>query len=77
MVSSQVVAAQTSTLGNLVLSHHLVFLSASILSLINKMVITKPTVASARLLGLGSKLYLSNMPRMLNKDFTQFIQSPS
>ena len=39
------------------------------------MVITKPSVASARLLGLGLKLYPSKMPHMLNKDLTQFMQS--
>ena len=33
-------------------------------------VISEPAVASTRLLGLGSKLYPSNMPRMLNKDLT-------
>ena len=42
------------------------------------MVITEPAVASARLLGLGSKLYPSNIQGMLKKDLiTQFmIQSP-
>ena len=39
------------------------------------MVITDPAVPSARLLGLGSKLYPSNMQRMLNKDLTRFKQS--
>ena len=34
------------------------------------MSITEPAVPSARLLGLGSKLYPSNMQRMLNKDLT-------
>ena len=44
--------------------------------LLNKpMVITEPAVPSARLLGLGSKLYPSNMKRMVNKDFTRFKQS--
>ena len=32
------------------------------------MVITEPTVASTRLLRLGSKLFPRNMPRTLNKD---------
>ena len=41
------------------------------------MVITEPTETSTRLLGLGSKLYPSNMPRMLNKDLFQFMQSLS
>ena len=40
---------------------------------VNKpMVIAEPTVPSARLLGLGSRLYPSNMPRMPNKDRTRF-----
>ena len=44
------------------------------------MAITEPAVPSARLLGLGSKLYLSNMRRMLNKenkDLIRFMQSLS
>ena len=40
-------------------------------------VITEPAVPSAQLLGLGSKLYPSNMQRMLNKDLTRFKQSHS
>ena len=41
------------------------------------MVITEPvyTVATTHLLGLGLKLYPSNMPLMLNKDLTRFMQS--
>ena len=35
------------------------------------MVITELNVTSTRPLGLGSKLFLSNMPRMLNKDLMQ------
>ena len=35
------------------------------------MVITEPTVAIARLLDLDSKLYHSNMLRMLNEDLTR------
>ena len=38
------------------------------------MVITVSAVASTWLLGLGSKLYPSNMQRMLNKDLTRFMQ---
>ena len=34
------------------------------------MVTIEPAVASAWLLGLSSKLYASNMLRMLNKDLT-------
>ena len=41
------------------------------------MVITELTVASTRLLGLGSKLDPSNKACMLNKDLTQFMQSLS
>ena len=36
---------------------------------------TEPIVPHGQLLGLGSKLYDSNMQRMLNKDLTQFKQS--
>ena len=35
------------------------------------MIITEPAVPTARLLGLGSKLYPSNMQHMLNKDFSR------
>ena len=44
------------------------------------MAITEPAVPSARLLSLGSKLYLSNMRRILNKenkDLIRFMQSLS
>ena len=36
------------------------------------MVITELSVPSAQLLGLGSKLYPSNIQRMLNKGLTRF-----
>ena len=40
------------------------------------MIITEFTVPRARLFrGLGSKLYLSNKQRMLNKDLAQFMLS--
>ena len=39
------------------------------------MVMTDPIVPHRWLLGLASKLYDSNMQRMLNKDLTQFKQS--
>ena len=42
------------------------------LFIVKTMVITKRTVPSERLLGLGSKLYPSNLQRMLNKDLTRF-----
>ena len=38
------------------------------------MVITEPVAVGVRVLGLGSKLYPSNMPHMLNKDLTRFVQ---
>ena len=38
------------------------------------MIITEPAVPSTQLLGLGSKLYPSNMLCMLNKDLTRFMQ---
>ena len=38
---------------------------------------TDPAVPSAQLLGLGSKRYPSNVPRMLNKDVTRSMQSLS
>ena len=41
------------------------------------MVINEPAVASAWFLGLGPKLYLSNMPHMLNKDLTRLTLSLS
>ena len=41
------------------------------------MVITEHAVPRARLLGLGSKLYPENMPRILDKYHTRFIQSLS
>ena len=41
------------------------------------MVTIKFAVPGARLLSLGLKLYPSNIQRMLNKDFTRFMQSLS
>ena len=52
----------------------MVFASASIRLL---MVTTEPTVACAPVVGVDSKLYLSNMPRMLNKDITRFMPGNS
>ena len=40
----------------------------------NPMDISEPAVPSAGLLGLGSKLYPSNMLRMLNKNLNCFVQ---
>ena len=55
----------------------LVFLSASICFLMKPMVIPEIAVASEWLLGLGSKLYPSDIQCMLSKDLTQFVQSLS
>ena len=41
------------------------------------MVINDHAIASTRWLGLGSKLYPSSMPRMLNKDLTRSTQNHS
>ena len=76
----EVAAAQTSGPVNLVLSLQTGFFECSIhlFEFIEKpMVTTKTSVASARLLGLGSKLYPSDMLRMFNKDLFQFMQSLS
>ena len=71
-------AAQTSGPVNLVLSLQTVFFECSIhlFEFIEKpMVTTKTAVASTWLLGLGSKLYPSNMPHMLKKNLSQFMQT--
>ena len=76
----EVAAAQTSGPVNLVLSLQTGFFECSIhlFKFIDKpMVMTKTSVASAWLLGLGSKLYPSDMLRMFNKDLFQFMQSLS
>ena len=41
------------------------------------MVINDHAVASTRLIGMGSKLYPSNIPPMLNKDLTRSTQNHS
>ena len=66
-------AAHTSGLVNLVLSRQTVFFFSEYEHpfIDWSMVITEPNVTSTRPLGLGSKLYLTNMPRMLNKDLMQ------
>ena len=76
----EVAAAQTSGPVNLVLSLQTGFFECSIhlFEFIEKpMVTTKTAVASTWLLGLSSKLYPSDMPCMLNKDLSQFMQSLS
>jgi len=68
---NRVAAAQFSGLVNLVFSRQTGLCECSH-SWINKpTVIAEPTVPSARLLNLGSKLYPNNMQRMLNKDLTR------
>ena len=69
----EVAAAQTSGLVNLVFSCQTVFFRCELSVYCYSLVITEPAVVSARLLGLGSKLCVSNVPRMLNKDLTQFM----
>ena len=61
-----VAAAQTSGLVNLVFSRQTGFFESEHPFIDKPMVVSEPAVASAWLLGLGSKLYPSNMPRMLN-----------
>ena len=74
-VKSKVAAARFSGLVNLIFSRQTVFFffECKHMFIDKPMVITEPTVPSAR--GLGSKLYPSNMPRMLNKDLARFKQS--
>ena len=71
-------AAQTSGPVNLVLSLQTGFfecISIHLFEFIEKpMVTTKTAVASTWLLGLGSKLYPSNMLHMLKKNLSQFMQ---
>ena len=66
----EVAAAQTSGLVNRGFEYEYPFID-------KPMVITEHAVAIAQLLGLGSKLYPINMPRMPNKDLTRFMQSLS
>ena len=63
----EVAAAQTSRRVNRVFSRQTVFFFVCELLLIDKpMVTSEPAVTSAQLLGLGSKLYHSNMQQILN-----------
>ena len=68
-----VAAAQTSGLVSLVFSRQTGFCGENFPFIVKPLVVTEPAIVSARLLGLGSKLYASNRPRMLNKDLTQFV----
>ena len=69
-VVSEVAAAWTSGLVNLVFPRQTGFIECEHPFIDKPMVINEPAVANARFLSLGPKLYLSNMPRMLNKDLT-------
>ena len=73
----EVAAAQTAGLVNFLLSRQTSFSECEPLFIDKPVVITEPHVASARLLGLDSKLYPSNMQRMLNKDLIGIMQSVS
>ena len=73
----KVAAAQTSGLANLVLSCQTGFFECQHPFIDKPIVIIEPAVAGTRLLDLDSKLYPSNMPRVLNIDLTRFIQSLS
>ena len=73
----EVATAQTSGPVNLFFFVKLFFFYCEYPFIHKPMVITKLPVASARLLGLGLKLYPSKMLHMLNKDLTQFMQSLS
>ena len=66
----EVAAALTSGLVNLVFPRQTGFIECEHPFIDKPMVINEPSVASARFLSLGPKLYLCNMPRMLNKDLT-------
>ena len=67
----KVAAARFFGLANRVFSRQTgFFFECKLLFKDKPMVITEPTIPSAR--GLGSKLYPSNMPRMLNKDLSRF-----
>ena len=62
----EVAAAQTSALVNHVFLVKLVSFECELLFIDKPMVTSEPAVPSAQLLGLGSKLYHSNMQHMLN-----------
>ena len=70
--------AQTSGLVNLALSRKTGFFECEHPLIDKPMALTEPAVASARLLGLGSKLYPRlKMPQMLNKNLARFMHSLS
>ena len=59
--SASISAAQTSGVVNLVLSRQTGYFESEHPSIDKPMIIAEPAVPGARLLGLGSKLYPSNM----------------
>ena len=69
----EVATAPTSGLFSLVFSRQNGFFECKHPFIDKPMVTTEPSVACAWVVGLGSKLYLRNMPRMLNKDVTRFM----
>ena len=76
--SSEITAVRTSGLVNPVFSCQTGFSSASICLLINRWLQLSPLyILSTGPLRLGSKVYPSDMQRMLHKGFTRFKQSLS
>ena len=73
----EVTATQTSGLVNLVLPRQTGFFECEQRFIDKPMVINDHAVASTRWLGLGSKLYPSSMPCMLNKDLIRSTQNHS
>ena len=68
-----VAAVRISGLVNLVFSRQTGVVECGFPFVDKPIVITEPLETSARSLGLGSKLYPSNMLHVLNKDLTRFI----
>ena len=74
----EVAAARTSGLVNLVLSRQTGFFRVRTAGFNGQpMVINDHAVASTQLIGMGSKLYPSKIPPMLNKDLTRSMQNHS
>ena len=69
----EVAAARISGLVNLVFSLQTGVVECELPFVDKPILITGPPETSAQPFGLGSKLYHSNMLRMLNKDLTRFI----
>ena len=73
----EVAAARTSGRVNFSFSRQTGFSRVCIHVFIKPMIVTEPAVPSTRPLGLGLKLYPSNMQRMRNEDLIRFMQSLS